>query len=103
LTTSEYSEVTYLYRDAGNYKFWGSFKICGRLDVAALRDHMFQGNYFIPARVGIPALTPDARNDDDHDLHEIEDIRLSEPGAFLCSADELVLAFRKENTAGWFR
>jgi hypothetical protein len=103
LATPEYCEVTYLYRDASNYKFLSSFKVRGRLEVADLQDHMFDQGYFVPYRVGIPMLTPGQRNEDDHDLHEIVSIEPAKRGRYLCTATELAAAFRRENRLGWFR
>ena len=51
-------EVDYLYRDASNYKFRGSFIVDGDLDLEMLRPLLLDGAWFVPERVGLPALRP---------------------------------------------
>jgi hypothetical protein len=67
-------EVRYLYRDAGNYKFRGSFVVRGRLDVEGVRPFLFDGAWFVPERIGLPPLRPSDTTKDDHWLHEFEEI-----------------------------
>lgn len=97
-----YFEVTYLYRDASNYKYWGSFKIRGVLAVDELRPHMLMNDYFVPEAVGIRSLTPSERNDDDHDLHEIIAIEPAVTGPYAFTAADLVMSFQRQNSIGWF-
>ena len=67
-------EVSYLYRDAGNYKFRGRFVVRGYLDVEALRPFLFDEEWFVPERIGPPSLRPREMNGDDRLLHEFEEI-----------------------------
>ena len=50
--------LTYLYRDASNYKFWGSVTIEGHLEMDQLTPYLYEGEYFLPELVEIPSLTP---------------------------------------------
>jgi hypothetical protein len=95
-------KVTYLYRDAGNYKFWGEFCILGDLSLSDVRPYLFDHEYFVPEQVGLPSLVPEVQNDDDHSLHEFFDIRPSEPGRHLCTSEELIARVRKADERGWF-
>jgi len=76
--------LEYMYRDASNYKiferalFFGTFE---DRDERRLREHLLEGEWFIPEQVGLEPLqgrfaeysaTP---NDDDHALHEFVALR----------------------------
>jgi hypothetical protein len=100
--TNKTQKITYLYRDGGNYKFWGEFLVLGALSLDDLRPHLFDGEYFVPEQIGIPSLVPEARNDDDHMLHVFHSIEPSEPGLCPLSADELIERLRIANESGWF-
>jgi hypothetical protein len=67
-------EVLYLYRDAGNSKFRGSFVLRGQLDLEPLRPLLFDREWFVPERIGLPPLRPTETTKDDHWLHEFEEI-----------------------------
>lgn len=79
-----YCVFEYLYRDAANYKAWGSLLLSGvpsRKDIAALRACMESGEYFVAEQVGIPPLyeelweLSDGPTEDDHALHEFVELR----------------------------
>ena len=97
-------EVGYLYRDAGNYKFRGRFVVRGRLDIEALRPFLFDEEWFIPERIGLPSLRPRETNGDDHLLHEFEEITPysgPEPGI---PSSELARRIREIGPGeAWFR
>jgi hypothetical protein len=67
-------EVWYLYRDAGNNKFRGSFVVRGRLDLESLKRFFFDRAWFVPECIELPALRPAEPSKEDHWLHEIEEI-----------------------------
>ncbi|MDR0993352.1 MAG: hypothetical protein LBN38_02135 [Verrucomicrobiota bacterium] len=75
--------IEYLYRDASNYKAWGRLLIDGEVlkdDIAQLKRHMYDHEYFIPEEVGIPSLRMQlwqlySKDVDDHDWHEFYKIR----------------------------
>jgi hypothetical protein len=95
-------KVVYLYRDAGNYKFWGEFHIVGELSLDDLKPHLLHGEYFIPERIGLPSLVPEVQNEDDHLLHEFSYIELTGTMPYLVAATEFVERVRLANTQGWF-
>jgi hypothetical protein len=95
-------KITYLYRDASNYKFWGEFCVLGELSLEDLRPYLFDHEWFVPEKVGIPSLVPEARNDDDHVLHEFFSIDPSEPALCSFSAEELIERVRIADASDWF-
>jgi hypothetical protein len=79
-----YCVFDYLYRDAANYKAWGSLLLSGvpsQEDIAALRECMESGEYFVAEQIGIPPLygelwaLSDGPTEDDHALHEFVELR----------------------------
>ena len=99
---SKTQKITYLYRDAGNYKFWGEFYVLGILSLDDLRPHLLHRDYFVPDKIEIPSLVPDVQNADDHMLHEFHSIEPTEPALCPFTADELIERRRAANAAGWF-
>ena len=99
---SKTQKITYLYRDAGNYKSWGEFCVLGQLSLDDLRPHLFDCEFFVPEKIGIPSLVPEAQNDDDHLLHEFDRIEPTEPALCPFTADELIERLRTANASGWF-
>ena len=95
-------KITYRYADAGNWKFWGEFCVLGTLCFDDLRPHLCDEEFFIPERIGLPSLVPDAKNDDDHLLHTFESFAVAEPAPYVWTAEELVERVRLANTQGWF-
>lgn len=74
----------YMYRDGSNYKAWGSLHLSGeptQEDVAALKDCLESGEYFVAEQVGIPPVyqklwdLSGGPTDDDHALHEFVELR----------------------------
>lgn len=74
----------YLYRDASNYKAWGTILLSGvpsQNDIAALRARLESGEYFVAEQVGIPAVYKElwdlsgGPTSDDHALHEFVNLR----------------------------
>ncbi len=96
------TKITYMYRDASNYKFIGEFIVAGQLDFDRLIQHLYDQEYFVPETVGLPHLLNKPMNQDDHYLHTITDICPCALGDPICSADELVSRFEKANNDGWF-
>jgi hypothetical protein len=87
-----YSVVEYQYRDASNYKEFGEILLEGIFseeDVATVYSLMYDcKQFFVPEEMGIPSLQIKlwekygGENEDDHDWHSIERIRLAEEQDF---------------------
>lgn len=99
---NKYSRVNYLYRDAGNYKFRGSFEVAGDLSFNQIQEFLIYGEYFIPEKVGVSSLAPEVMNDDDHQLHEIEGIVSAERAENSIPASNIKRRFKKASQEGWF-
>ena len=76
------TEITYMYRDASNYKIYNTIIVKGELiseEIDLLIGCLEDGEFFIPADVGLPPLQKrwDFLNEDDHVQHELsrDDIR----------------------------
>lgn len=79
-----YTVFDYLYRDASNYKAWGSLLLKGaavEADSARVFAALNDYEYFIAEQVGIPALYgdlwqySDGPNEDDHVWHTFDRFR----------------------------
>lgn len=76
------TSLEYLYRDASNYKQYGSVVLEGALSVEAIRHLLIDGEYFIPSQTGLPDLQQKFGaqgfaypTEDDHAWHEVISIR----------------------------
>jgi hypothetical protein len=94
--------VSYLYRDAGNYKFRGSFVVDGSFHLDQIEPFLFDSAYFVPERVGLPALRPKLINDDDHQLHEFESVEVYSGKQLGIPASEVLSRFKRAARSGWF-
>lgn len=74
----------YLYRDAGNFKAWGSLLLAGSVSAEqkeAFRGLLDSGEFFVAERVGVPSLQrelwkwSDGPTEDDHGFHEFHGFR----------------------------
>jgi len=95
----------YMYRDAGNFKAFGTVMLEGGVssaDQKLIRCHLESGEFFIAEQVGVPPLYgelckwSDGPTSDDHCWHEFVGVRLSnEPqdGTQSVSAREFVARF----------
>lgn len=109
-----YTVFEYLYRDAGNYKAWGSVLLTGTVtpvQEAEFRKLLDGGEFFVAEKVGIPPLNRElwtwsgGPTEGDHGFHEFYGFRtavgedLAEP--LWGSTGEFLARFRKENA--WTR
>lgn len=99
---NQFFEISYLYRDASNYKCWGTFVVKGSISIHDLRPYLIDQEYFIPQRIGVPALTPEEFSEDDHLFHEIHSTRQCAKAPYAFTADELVERVRSCSRRGWF-
>lgn len=76
-------KFNYLYRDASNYKQYGSviFSNLNNLSILEIddiiRNRLIEKLYFNHTEFGIPSLFFENKNDDDHDWHEYENIEIT--------------------------
>lgn len=95
-------KVIYLYRDADNYKFHGSFCLVGVLDIRYIEEYLFDGEYFIPSKVGLDDLQPPEKTAADHFLHEIIEINQQLVPIDNMTAEEFIRRLKSVNSRGWF-
>lgn len=78
----------YLYRDASNYKVWGTLRLEGvanEIDRQVLVSKFESGEFFIAEQLGIPALYADlwefsnGPTEDDHVWHTFHALRAVTP------------------------
>lgn len=103
------TKISYLYRDASNYKqseeviVLGEYTADEKSDIMDSLDDLTDGG-FIPQQVGLPALQErmvDYPSEDDHCWHEIEEIELTnEEPTLQINIHELVKRF-KEAKGNW--
>ncbi len=94
--------VEYLYRDASNWKYWSQFSLTGTLAFAEFENLLHEHLWFVPQAIGVESLTPKIRNQDDHSLHEIHEVRSAPVVQPLMSAEEFVCRLKYAQRAGWF-
>lgn len=99
--------VEYMYRDAGNYKFYGTFIVSGSLEKSEVAPYLIHLEYFVPSQVGLASLVPVQMNSDDHLLHEFVSFRCSEAMAgfeeqWTCK-DDFISKFKNAEQKGWFQ
>ena len=96
--------VEYMYRDGGNYKFYGSAILIGAVTLAQIENYLTEGQFFIPEHVGLRSLVPDVKNDDDHMLHEFLSFEATfEKANSATPADIFIglMKWNKENNSLW--
>lgn len=97
------TEVSYLYRDAHNYKNQTSVVVEGEVQFSDIVPYLSEDKYFIPVQVGLEGLNGyDAETD--HPWHEIDpddfELTRAKPTIDLTAA-ELVANFKKAHQDGW--
>jgi len=112
--------LSYRYRDASNYKANGAVLLYGDATPdlhRRLRENLIDNEYFIPEKVGIPALRDKLYPysggrpiDDDHLLHEFVELRkaTSQEVASMTpigEVEEVVMRFetRAKESGGWWQ
>ena len=96
------TEVSYLYRDACNYKTFDTVIIAESLDIAEIRPFLVDGLLFIPSEIGLPNLQPKELTEDDHVWHEVETLRPTQDAPTIAmDAAALIAACKTANQAGW--
>ena len=109
---TELSIFDYLYRDASNYKSWGSLLFEGHAtetEIEQLRAQLNCGEFFIAEQVGIPALDAelwqfsDGPTEDDHVWHSFHELRAANTEEITATpwgtVSELIARFK--SVRGW--
>jgi hypothetical protein len=105
---SAYSVFEYLYRDASNYKSWGSVLLKGvatPLEIQGLIRSLEDASYFVAEQVRVPALCETlyalsgGQTEDDHAFHEYVALRAATQKEVAAlpvwgSVEDLLRAFR---------
>lgn len=106
---AQYTIFEYLYRDAGNYKSWGTLLLTGSVSQdysETLISYLESDNLFVAEQVSIPPLYKElwalsgGKTEDDHAYHEFFELRpatsdeIGELEVFT-DTDELLSRFRK--------
>jgi hypothetical protein len=68
------SKITYMYRDAHNFKNYGEFVVRDLITIEEISPYLIDGEFFVPEDIGVDILRPIAMNDWDHQYHEIVSI-----------------------------
>jgi hypothetical protein len=100
-----FTKVEYLYRDYGNYKFWGEFWLDDIVSKSQLEPYLMEEMQFVPADVSVPSLTPSPSNDDDHWYHNITDVIPDcaiSPGSLVLNKEKFMSQLRAAHQKDWF-
>ncbi len=89
--------ISYLYRDASNYKTGIEFVVAGVVDADVLMECCDEGEYFIPSQVGLQDIQSQLisfPSNYDHVWHELDrpETTEAEP-TYHITADELMQSF----------
>ena len=96
------TRIHYLYRDASNYKFSGSFVVKGGIGREHLQPFLHENGWFIPKKVGLNhLLTEPWDEEEDHSLHELCEFEVTEDRDCVCTAKELIRRFQLASK-NWF-
>ena len=96
------TEITYLYRDAENYKKWNTVIINNLISMDDILPFLFEKQFFIPSEIGFPDLNNHKFRHYDHVWHEIFEVLPTSVTASLpIDAIMLIAAFRKAYIVNW--
>lgn len=101
----QFTKIEYLYRDYGNWKFWGEFWLNGIVKLDDIKPYLLDEASFVPRELGIPSLTPEKINEDDHWLHEVVAVSLDErpeDGATILPPELFLSRLISAHTKGWY-
>ena len=100
------TRISYLYRDASNYKAHHDVVVRGEITFAEIESSLESGQFFIPSQVGLPDLQAQfgPANDDDHVWHELTSesfVPTEDPSTVDLTAHDLKIRFRQAEEKGW--
>ncbi len=94
--------ITYLYRDAANYKEFDTVIISGLLSINDIEEYLYEKESFIPSEIGLKDLQPENLNQDDHIWHEILEISHTQKKPTVnITAEKIISNFRKASLEEW--
>ncbi|MCK5805920.1 MAG: hypothetical protein KAI66_24025 [Lentisphaeria bacterium] len=97
------TRVSYLYRDACNYKNFDDVIGEGILSIEQLVPFMKDKTFFIPSKVGLLDLQSDVWTEDDHIWHEIQHLQVtSEMPTIDVTAEQLKENFKRAHINEWY-
>ena len=107
----EFSVFEYLYRNASNYKAWGTLLLrgtCSNADIESLREQFDSGEFFIAEQLGIPPLYAElwelgsGPTADDHVWHTFYAVRPATPEEtnvpVFCTVENLISRIKDVET-----
>ena len=96
------SKIYYMYRDAGNYKFYHGVIIQGKLTFEDLKPYFHDHDFFVPSQLGWPDLQPGLLTVLDHIWHQIYEVELTNEKATInISSEFLIEKFRDLSLKSW--
>jgi hypothetical protein len=104
-TARQFTKIEYLYRDYGNWKFWGEFWLDGTVKLHDIKPYLLDEVSFVPRELGIPSLTPEKINEDDHWLHEVVAVSLDDrpaDNATILPSELFLSRLRAAHAKGWY-
>lgn len=97
------TRISYLYRDACNYKNFNETIIEGNLFIEHLMPFLKDELLFIPSKVGMLDLQPNEWTEDDHIWHEIEKLEATtEDPTMNITAEKLIEQFKIAHLNEWY-
>lgn len=101
----QFTKIEYLYRDYGNWKFWGEFWLSGFITHDDMKPYLLDEGLFVPRELGISSLTPKKINEDDHWLHEVIEVTHNQrlkKGAFIMPSEIFLSRLKTAHAKGWY-
>ena len=99
------TEVTYLYRDASNYKTLETIVLEGQMTEEQIAEVIgyLDGEYFIPEQIGLYLPVGDEPTEDDHCFCELGkfDFKPTDNDDCEMTVEEFISRFKKASEEGW--
>jgi hypothetical protein len=98
------TKISYMYRDASNYKAHREIVVKGKLTLEQLQPCLYEGEFFIPEKVGLEELQHELTSfpsEDDHVWHTICSVEPTTEEALDGVASTLRGRFLHAKKIGW--
>lgn len=96
------TRLSYLYRDACNYKTFNDVIVRGQLEHQHIQAHLKDKTFFIPSEIGLPDLQEETFTVDDHIWHEIISLEpTNEKATIDITAAVLLSRFESASISAW--